>query len=268
LSLTEPSLETEYVRAYGQHNFVSVTGATVSAISQPTWEDFAGALEAASYLGNIILSPELITSSEELLKVVPDSRAEIEARVEETRQLSFKIPDTLIVLGTATFDSPSGRPANSQLFIQDGAVVAQNNKRYSYYPLEKRVFTMQQTTARPQSPSRRFVGMICSDLLGEGASSTSNVLSVGSDEAGPPPIVGMGTESVLFSSRWAVSVQSAFDIDQYNINREDWFRRALEKRMLLLFRKYPALREVIMCDSLISTSGVEDPFNAHITRKI
>lgn len=261
----QPLLEIEYARAYGQHDFTLMSGSVVSAVSQPSWEEFTSTLLSAKSLGGIVLSPELITSPE-ALEEIPGRQAVIEARVEETRELSIKLPATLIVLGTATFSNPAGRPANSQLFIKNGAVVAQNNKRFSYFPLEKEVFTMRQAADMAVCPGSNIVGMICSDLLGESTRVASDLLLEGSDEPSPPPIVGQTTETVLVSGCWALPVQSNPAIDR-NISREDRFRLALENRMLMLFRKYPALREAVMCDSLPATSGVEAPYNVHITRK-
>lgn len=63
--------EVDYARSYGQHDFVTVGGETVSVVSEPTWQDFYNRLQSSQHLGEFVLSPELITSPFDLVDI-PD----------------------------------------------------------------------------------------------------------------------------------------------------------------------------------------------------
>ena len=257
-----PQAETNYARSYGQHDFVAAGGEVVSVVSAPTWEDFYGRLQSSRRLGDFVLSPELITFPAEL-EAIPAAQADIERRVDDVRQLSLERPDTTIVLGTPTFNDPTGRPANSLLFIAAGDIAAQTNKSFSVHPVEKEVFTFQQAVA-PATSLQRFTGMICSDMLGEGR---RVVRRVAGDQP-PRQKVTPGTETVLLSACWAVPlVQDIFPESQIFINdHEKRFRLPLEARIAMLFARNPNLRDVIVADRLPAGSEVEGPYNGHFTR--
>ncbi|HEY5153000.1 MAG TPA: hypothetical protein VII55_03425 [Candidatus Saccharimonadales bacterium] len=283
MSFPEQLFEANYTRAYGQHDFVTAGGEVVSVLSEPTWENFYGRLESSAQLGEFVLSPELITFTTGL-EDIPARQADIEGRIADVRELSRRRPDSTIILGTATFNNPSGRPANSLLFIAGGDVVAQANKGFSFYPPEKRVFTLRQATAA-RTTNHKLAGLVCSDILGEGDVSRFSIdlLLEGSDEPEPGQKITAATEIVLLSTCWAVPVVEIIDgpsagrqnrfaamaasIETAPASHEDRFRRRLEGRIGLLFRSYPALREVIVADRLMADTEVEAPYNGHFTRR-
>lgn len=262
-----PGLQVDYARAYGSHDFTVAHGEVVSVLSEASWEAFSDRLISAPAPGNIALSPELITSPMPL-EEIPDHRDVIEARIEEAKEASTRFPATTVILGSATFNNSTGRPANSQLFIRDGIVRAQNNKRFSINPDEKKIFTLRQAESLPQSITGRLAGLVCSDILGASAGGnpmTLGLLYEGSDETSPLPIADEAADTFLMSGCWAVPVVSDPALDRI-INREDRFRFALEGSMARLFRNYPNLQDVVVADRLAPDSGVDLPYNAHFAR--
>jgi hypothetical protein len=268
MKLPEQVFDANYARAYGQHDFVALSGEVVSVLSDPTWEDFYGRLESSARLGEFVLSPELITSPLGL-EDIPAKQADIEGRVAEVRQLSRQRPDTTIVLGTPTFNNLSGRPANSLVFIAGGDIVAQANKSFSFYPAEKRVFTLQ-SAPTSRAIDRKIAGIICSDILGEGYKTEygMTLLVEGSDEPNPGSKITADTETVLLSACWAIPLaKDVLPGAGSSTTHEDRFRWQLENRIASLFRHNPTLREVIVADRLPAGSEVEAPYNGHFTRR-
>lgn len=268
MNFREQPFDVNYARSYGQHDFVAASGETVSVISAPVWEDFYRRLESSAQLGEFVLSPELITFTH-TLEDIPAGQADIEARIDKIRELSRGRPDTTVVLGTPTFNNPHGRPANSLVFIAGGDIAAQTNKGFSFYPVEKQVFTLRQAAAA-RTTVQNFAGMVCSDVLGEGGNSAyvSRLLTEGSDEPNPGSKVTADTETVLLSACWAIPLlESITERPASSIDHEERFRSQLENRVALLFRSNPNLREVIVADRLVAGSEVKAPYNGHFTRR-
>jgi hypothetical protein len=264
---TQAAFSVDYQRSYGQHEFVTGNGTAVSAISAPSWETYYEKLAASPSLGNIALSPELITTSMDP-EAVAAARYEIAVREVAIKKLSLEFPQTTFVLGTAAFDSPDGRPANSQRFIVDGQVVAQNNKRFSAQLFEKLIFSMRQNDNLPTSNLSNVAGAVCSDILGltTTGSYAENILNEGSDEPDPPAIVEDDVDTLIVSACWAVPLRC---IGLMGPARDDEtrFRTALVGRMRKVFQMYPGINDVIVCDALPSNSKVKAPFNAHFARQ-
>ena len=255
MSLVGEVFDVDYARTYGQQDFTTVRGDVVSVVSGPTWEDFYKSLATATHLGAFVLSPELITSPGDF-KTIPPKQAEIEERIDAVRELSGRRPDTTIALGTATFsDDPDGRPANSLVFIAGGEVVAQTNKSFSHRIDEEWLFTFQQVPIGA-AIDRRLTGILCSELLDPPDGGQKLASKVTPD-----------TETLLVSSYWAVPY--AADVGALRGGQEDRFRRQLEGRIGVQFRRNPNLREVIIADRLpedSEKSSGEGPYSGHFKR--
>jgi hypothetical protein len=170
-------------------------------------------------------------------------------------------------LGTATFDSGADRPANSLVFIHKGRVVAQKNKAFSFFSVEKEVFTMRPASNR-HTIHPRVAALVCSDILGETSDPAlyqGSLLMVGSDNQNPRQSVPFHAETALFSSCWAIPLTEDPRIDAL-MSREDRFRSQLEGRIRRLFHARPFLKEVIVADRLAPISGVSAPYNGHFRR--
>jgi hypothetical protein len=254
------TVEANYARSYGQHDFVATSGEVVSVVSEPTWESFYRRLESSERLGDFVLSPERITFPIGL-NDIPASQADIERRIADVQELSLERPDTTIVLGTPTFNNPTGRPANSLIFITAGEVAAQTNKGFSTYPAEERVFTLRQATAS-RTTAQAFAGMVCSDILDE---RTGNGYEVGGEQDSVQKITA-DTRTVLLSACWAIPLVGIPEAVMPSGNHESRFRRQLEGRIALLFSRNPGVREVIIADRLPPGSKLDAPYNGHFTR--
>lgn len=272
MSVAEKAFDADYARAYGQHDFTAVSGEVVSVLSEPDWDSFYSRLESANHLGTLVLSPELITSSvisPAELKAIPARQAEIEGRVSAVQALSLRRPDATIVLGTATFNNQTSRPANSQVFISNGSVVAQTNKGFSIYQPELQVFTLREAQTAT-TIDRRLAGMVCSDILRLEYAPRRYFEALRAGDSGEPdsgPKITEHTETVLLSSCWAIPLDGPAPGAETSPDYEDRFRRQLEGRISSLFRRNPALMEVIVADRLAAISGVDAPYNGHFTRR-
>ena len=251
-----------YEREYGQHDFTLEGGDEVSVISHPTWEAYWQQLQNASFLGRVVLSPELITSPRPEDGDV-DPRELIETRIAQVRDFSRGHPDSTFALGTATFQHTAGsdRPANSLVFISRGGQVAQTNKTLSMYPAEQQVFTLRQERRVPLSVLG-MSAMICSDLITE--TSRLELLEpwlTHSDNPAPASKIDMNSTTALLSACWATALDSALNVDP-----EQRFRIQLEARIINLFRQRPALRDLVIADRVAPGVDVK-PFNGIFSRR-
>jgi|GEM_PF-3426190 hypothetical protein len=258
--------EADYRRSYGHHVFESVRGDTMSVVSGATYEDFWSTLSSGNDLGRLALTPELMTAPITALDQLATQRDMIEDRVAQVRELSADTPVTTFALGTATFNNPGERPANSLLFIRSGEVVAQVNKSHSASAAEKAVFTM-----RPQGGrnwlSHQVAALVCSDILGEAPImlGVSTVLARGSDNPVPARKVPDSATTVLLSSCWAVPLLNGSMVE--TVPPEDRFKTALEYHVGLLFACRPNLEEVLVADRTVIGSEVTAPYIGHFTRR-
>lgn len=269
------TVEFGFRRSFGRHDFTTSGGKSITVISEPTWEEFWETTSSATDLGQIVVSPELMTSPVQLDQVDASQRL-IERRVAQVSELSRSRAGTTFALGSATFKNRSGRPANSVLFIKDGELIGQTNKAWSLSILEKKYFTL-----RPYSRSARLaskiVSLVCSDIIGERYASQPPVkdqnpvigyreaLLIGSDYHCPDKKVKAQTETVLLSSCWAVPLSKLFETDPPAI-KDARYRRQLEISLASLFRMRPALLDVIIADRSIGDSSEQLPFIGQFRR--
>lgn len=264
MSSTEVKISAEYARSYGQHDFVAAEDRTVSVISEPDWKNFFARLSNADSLGDVVLTPELITSPG-AIEEIPAKRPVIEERIEAVREVSQRYAGTVIVLGTATFN---GHPANSQLFIKGGEIIGQVNKGFSYHQAEKSQFKLgEMPNGGGTGLGSGIAGLICADLVAEARTLLQFPVagSTKSDGLEYRPKTGLDTKTVLLSSCWAVPAVNDRLIDGFWTNPEERFRPQLENSVALLFRMRPALQEVIVADRVPPMSDLSGPLNARFT---
>lgn len=173
-----------FERSYGTFNIPTHRG-TVTIASQPDWESFADVVSVLDprQIGQLVLSPELITVSDLDLSRIATHRHMIEERIENAKEITQRFPEATLLLGTAAFDEPGEKPRNTLLFIQDGREVG---RTYKANPIVKQeVETFQKV--RPyeaRKPAAGYMSIICSDLV-------------------MPPRIGEDVETVLVSSCWS-----------------------------------------------------------------
>src|SRR5690606_4817265 len=96
------------------------------------------------------------------------------------------------------------RPANSVLFIQKGAVVAQHNKQYpSLTGDEKNVFTFQREVTGKRTIDPSIAVLICADIIGEATGKKTREMLLRGIGTDPNQLIDEEVTTVLLSSSWA-----------------------------------------------------------------
>lgn len=95
-----PTFTTEMYESNGVHDIELIDGRTLHIVSQPSWEDWIiDAQDLTPEPGDIVLSPELITSTYQL-DLVAGKRDEIKSRVTQVSEQSKNNPGSVYLLGT------------------------------------------------------------------------------------------------------------------------------------------------------------------------
>lgn len=156
-----------FERTYGIRQIQTGRGERITAVSQPDWPHFTAALGALARqgAGNIVTTPELMTSTDIDLAALHSRRLQIAERVTEATAITRSLPGSTVVLGSVVFDAAAEKPRNAVLFLRDGEEVGRS---YKSNPIGKYERTHLDTTKRPGDVSRplpNILTIICSDLV-------------------------------------------------------------------------------------------------------
>lgn len=134
------SLFTETHRNYyGVHRWKAGNTA-ITGVSSPGWASFVEHLKTLSPADVLVVSPELITTTEIGTDEIIPARAFIEERVDYVKNASAHMPGTIFLLGTPVFGDGE-KPTNSVLYLKAGEIIGVTNKRSGVTDWEKQNFT-------------------------------------------------------------------------------------------------------------------------------
>jgi hypothetical protein len=256
-----PPADFTFVREHGTHQFPLVSGERVTAISEPSWDRFAAALEQVERPGAYVLSPELIVASPEpsSLDEVP---AMVERRIDEARTLSQRMPQTTLLLGSASMTGT--RIRNELLFVRNGEITGHSPK-LPYMPGEAQVFHQVYDPREHQQPDRRTVGMICSDLIFHSRRGWGQAGLPGRDlEAEYVDPIGPDVRTVLISGIWITPYDHALG---HNPSIEEpRFIDPIKWAVRKLMHDHPRLQDVVMADQMPPGAPGSGPVNFHARR--
>ncbi len=150
---------------YGVHSYPPLAkGTQITAVSAATWEEYYALIRRDLHKDDrVAVSPELITVAGVPFSNLKQWKNKVAQRIKQIKEYSKLQPQTLFVLGTPTFPLV-GRPNNSALFIKNGAILGQTNKRSGAAEEERNTFNL-----RPEEPAMLLPGtktglLICADL--------------------------------------------------------------------------------------------------------
>jgi len=258
-----PPVDARFYRTHGALTCTLADGSYMTGISQPSWERFSAALSRIEDdPGRFILSPELITVSPEPSPAefarLPERVAE---RVETVQGASRQWPNTTVILGSLTFDTP--KPRNVLHFIKNGEITGTNPK-LPYLSAEAGVFHQAYDPAEQQRPDRTTVAMICSDLLFHSWRGRTEPQILGRDlsqEYANP--ITPDTTTVLVSALWATPHIPDLGLE-YEKRR---FVDPLHFQAGRILHEHPNVQDIIVIDQLpAGTAAATAPFNMHATR--
>lgn len=236
----------EFTREYTTHDINLPSDERVTVVSDPTWDSCADSLAMLENPGKYILTPELITTVERPQAIHIDP-AVIASRVKDVQEISLEYPDSTILLGTPTGDSPMSKQHNGLLFIRNGNITGQTWGLPPHSQASPGSFY--QPTVRPEETVQPVVG---SDLLRYAAQCCLD----GQQEAPRQNSIGPAAKTILASSCW---------ITPDSVNYPGATQTAAEQYVRqicgLLFENCAQLETVVMCDRLAVDMFVEQPLN-------
>jgi hypothetical protein len=255
-----PPVDFTFVREHGVHQFELIDGDTVTAISQPTWGAFAYSLGATAERGSYVVSPELIVASPESRD--PEATRLLAARrIEQTKQMSWQFPQTTVLLGALTFDTP--RPRNELLFIRGGQEVGRTPKM-PYSPAEASLFHQAYDPAEQQQPDPHTLAIICSDLLfhrWRGSGQELEGRDLGAEYVDP---IGPEVRTLLVSACWITPFVEGIKPEHETAR----FITPLRFAVGSLMHRHPNLQDVVMADQLPPGTPASGPVNFHARRAV
>lgn len=228
-----------FERTHGVHRFLTHADVPVTAVSQPDWEGFMGALQHLDReraVGAFVVTPELMTVADLDFDEPADAYQTIVGREAEAAAWSAKHPGSTLLLGTVVFDPEVERPRNGVRFLRSGSEIGRTHKTAAVNPLERDMFHFSNLATDVGRPSRQVASLVCSDILGH-------------------PQIRPETDTALISACWNVPTGFSTTVaDQQSL--EDMLRFSVQE----LFARHPRLITVIMADRM-PPDGTAAPFN-------
>jgi len=250
-------------REHGIFQYPLAAGGHVTAISQPGWEHFAGALTNLNDPGQYVVSPELITTSP-----IPEDLSRIGGiiaeRSDQVREVSRRWPETTFILGTLSVGQ-TALPRNGTTFYRAGAEVGRNPKM-PYIPGEAAIFHAAYDPAEHRQPDTETVAMVCSDLSfhsGRGKQYVWEDRDVRTEYVDP---ISPDVRTIFISSMWIVpAIQTGLQNMHSDMERRR-FVSPVRVNILRLMQQHPGVQDVIMVDQLPPGSPGFGPINVHARR--
>lgn len=227
-----------FEREYGVRVTETPNGETLTAISQPDWPATRAALERLGRnVTGFIVTPELITTAEVPLPALAANRPLIESRIEEAKEVSRRMPDAVLLLGSAALRQTDGTIYNAVLFLQDGNEVGRTSK---VSPLGKaeRQFLPALSPPEVRKPVPHLMNIICSDLIA------------------PPPI-DPNVNTLVVSGCWGVPAGYKGVPASPDAQHLKYIGTLTDG----LFQVNPALQTIVMTDRGPFATPAARPFN-------
>jgi len=233
-----------FERSYGVRHITVPTGDVVTAISQPDWPSFEqalGALATDPGRGNLIMTPELMTSAD----VTPDMGTTaitelVGGRIEAAREMTRQLPGSRLLLGSAMLEPDEPRPYNCVLFLEDGAEVGRTYKASPANMHEIKGFALKKVT---RQPARTVANILCSDIL-------------------HLPKVGPGVKTMLVSGCWGVGMQETLSKLPEELHME-----LLQEAAENIFTWRSQVDTIVMADRVPIGSHFTGPLNFVASRQ-
>lgn len=229
-------------RNYGVGHLPTTTGDIITTISQPDWEAFIGKLaeftQCGQQIGSLILSPELITSTDIDHGSVADLKTVIEDRVNEATSLTAQIPEATLLLGTVVFDETTVKPRNALVFLKNGIEVGRTHKVTPLGLPEREAFHLSANLRDIQKPKPNTMVIICSDLIEH-------------------PYIDDEVVTLLVSGCWGVPTSRP----GWTASPDHRLARGIELSTEELFARHTNLETIVMTDRVPTPSTVKGPFN-------
>ncbi|HSX07509.1 MAG TPA: hypothetical protein VLG11_01300 [Candidatus Saccharimonadales bacterium] len=276
LPFTDPAYRTP-----GVHTFELTTGLTITGISANTWDDYEqylhGLTSTGQKIGDIILSPELITAAPD---PAPDESNQTimrraQSRVAAAAEISQDYPDSTLIIGTVIPVQRAGMFANGAVYIKNGKQLGETRKM-PYSPLEAEFFTQAtvSSVSQPLPGRRNVLPIICSDLLfhrhttdfKRDALPINKVTGRYSDPINPR------IDTLLVSAYWQIPGVDMGDVVRSDVGSPgggQGYLNTMQYAARTLFRKYIGLADIVVVDrvppegSLGSHQPIYAPYNAH-----
>jgi hypothetical protein len=266
------SLNQEYRLNHGIHHWCLPEG-SLAAVSASTWTDFRELMEQIDERSPFVVSPELITAAEEGSDIVDP--VIIQKRICELQDISQRVPDTTILLGTPSFES-RGKPKNSVLYLRDGNVIGQTHKRAPATQWERDNFTFEAEEPPSIIPGTSMGVLICSDLAlislydrpSYDLNATLRLIGKSNLIGKAPRFIHDEAQSLVVVSCWGVGSQfgRGYDPDEY-------YQFQLQCIAASVLRNTEQIRQIVMVDRTSASSGSDDfhasiPFNVSFSERM
>lgn len=267
-------------RYHGVHRF-TLNDTSVTGLSAQNWSGLESLLDQTAQLDQIVVTPELITVAGQGLDTVPNSKELVQSRVEFIKSLSKKHPSSMILLGTPTYP-PEGKPNNSILFIRNGEVIGQTNKRSS--PVDAEHYNLNLVPEEPPSliPGTDISVLICADLATcsiYGPNQLTNTVEhnkllkftkrnnmIGTN----PKFLHPEATKLIVASCWGVGGNREW---MDGMDPDLVYMNSFLLRSSSIFESYPQIDEILMIDRAPLASPEDQPYvttrpiTAHLARE-
>lgn len=269
-------LEEKYERSYGIYRWDLRDGISLTVISSAGWTDFAKDLDLITSTDQLVVSPELITSTEFDFDKVGEARVLIEGRVNQVRKISAQHPETTLLLGTPIFQD-EGKPKNGVIIIKAGDIIGQTAKRSGTTDWERDNFRFDPEEAPILIPGTNLGILICSDL---GVASVYLRQFRNKDEiltkSGHTNLVGFNPKFIHPDSR-AIIVPSCWGIGSItdhigNMPADEYYRLQLRNISMAILRSINQINQIAIVDrapivdAALKESVTSKPINALYSR--
>ncbi|MCL4360643.1 hypothetical protein M1555_05340 [Patescibacteria group bacterium] len=262
---------------HGLYEFV-LGGAHGLAISVRTFDEFVDGMRFVRPDDRFVVSPELITIADIPWEDVPGAIDVIYERIARVADRSLDTPGTVYVFGTPTVTS-EGRLRNSAVFIRNGEIIGQTNKRLGAVVGEYETFEFPADEPAVRIPGTDVSVLICADIIAATLLRTKySDRHLGARERQFNRLVDAHNEFVahdakqlLIVSCWGIGANPNFlDVDDV----DGTYAMNLRSAFLRLFHQYPHLEEIVMVDRAPNGGGEEllfassHPFNIYARREM
>lgn len=246
------SLFTETHRQYYSVHRWKVGNTAIAGVSSHGWTSFVEHLKTLSPADLIVVSPELITTTEVGTDEAIPARDFIEERVDYVKKTSANMPGTIFLLGTPVFGDGE-KPTNSVLFLKAGEIIGLTNKRSGVTDWEKQNFTFVAEEPPSLIPESDIGVLICADL----ATATiylnnepvkERVLQLGGRDnliGVHPHFIHPEAKTLVIPSCWGIGANQNLVAGG---NHDEYYQMQLKAISTSVLRYLPQLEQILIVD--------------------
>lgn len=276
-----PFTNPEY-RTSGVHSFELTNGLTITGISANTWEDYEQLLQnlplTTQKIGDIILSPELITAAPDPAPDEPN-RAILQCarnRVAAAAEISQEYPDSTLIIGTVIPLRRTDMFANGAMYIKNGEQLGETRKMpFSAAEAEYFAQATVSSVSKPLPDHPNMLPIICSDLLFHTRTTAfkREALIINKTVGQYIDPINAAIDTLLVSGYWQIPGTDMGDVvrpdRRSGPGHEPGYLDTMQRAAKILFEKYVGLADIVVIDrvplegSLGSHQPIYPPYNAH-----